>query len=724
MSVAIRGYIILTIALAAVYLLVPVARPTAIALIGATAVTAVCLGVWRQRPARWRAWLALAAAATLITGGEVIFVASAGMTNRTTFPGPPALAFLLAYLPLAVALYRLGQPRLRRPDLLMIVDVTALSLATGLLTWIFIGRPIQQRADLAGVALFVQNLSWAGYAVVFAFAVRIWLSWRNNVALALVGVGVLVYLASSVELSRQIIGGTWTTGSLSTLGPSGLGVFCGAAALTTSMARPQSSLEPSDRVGPLRMAILAAALLVTPAVLLYGTVSGSVPSVVAVALVGVAIGVLVLIRIGLTAAALRRRQARSRSITGASLALLSAASSDEVLAGVANAVAVMLPDRGCVRVSVAPDVSADMSGPATPIVRRDDDIADLTLPLRAGAGLAGGGAPDRRSAALVFTAPAPDLWEASAQLVALTELAGSALQRIDLVARLHAEERERYFRTLVLTSTDVTLISRHGRIDYATPSASSMFGRDVHGLPLEEAVRRIGPVCAEQQPAWPESLEGEDGQVVRPDGTENLVFVHRRDLTADPTISGVVTTLRDVTRERVLQRELAYRASHDPLTGLANGEVYRGELSEAGQARPNERADGGAVWRAALMVDLDDFKGINDVYGHETGDRVLVETATRITSCLRAGDVAARIGGDEFAVLLPDIPDPGAAYDIAQRIADAMARPTMVPGTSVACRASVGVACSTTPFDPEQLLRQADQALYSAKAHGKGRAVA
>jgi diguanylate cyclase (GGDEF)-like protein len=212
--------------------------------------------------------------------------------------------------------------------------------------------------------------------------------------------------------------------------------------------------------------------------------------------------------------------------------------------------------------------------------------------------------------------------------------------------------------------------------------------------------------------------------VVRPDGTEEIVLVHRRDLTVDPTIAGVVTTLRDVTQERVLQRELAHRASHDSLTGLANVEEYRRQLSRAGQDSPNGRPARSGAWRAALMVDLDDFKNINDSYGHETGDRVLVEAAKRISSCLRVGDVAARIGGDEFAVLLTDVTDPATAYGIAKRIADIMARPSMVPGISVNCRASIGVACSTIPFEPEQLLRQADRALYSAKAQGKGRAVA
>jgi diguanylate cyclase (GGDEF)-like protein len=350
---------------------------------------------------------------------------------------------------------------------------------------------------------------------------------------------------------------------------------------------------------------------------------------------------------------------------------------------------------------------------------------------------------------VVFSAPFEHFAELTPVLEALAEQAGSALARIDLIARLRADERERYFRTLVLTSTDVILISRSGHIDYATPSARAMFGRDVKGEAFEEVVQRDvadrdtvdgggdrnvetearkeieadadragQDTDARDAGFWSRLRDGAEGEIRRPDGSTVAVLVHRRDLTDDPTVNGVVTTLRDVTAERDLRRSLAYRASHDALTGLANADLLRDQLRrdrEMDRLHPNR--SGLAV---VLFIDLDDFKSVNDSYGHEIGDGVLATVARRIQICLRHNDMAARLGGDEFAVLFRDVPDVAAANAAAQRIADALSRPANVAGIAVDCQASIGLAIARTPGEFDSLLRRADTALYTAKADGKG----
>jgi len=191
------------------------------------------------------------------------------------------------------------------------------------------------------------------------------------------------------------------------------------------------------------------------------------------------------------------------------------------------------------------------------------------------------------------------------------------------------------------------------------------------------------------------------------------VLVTERDLTDDPHVTGVVTTLRDITAERTRQLDLAYRASHDPLTRLANRESFHHQLRapEPGEAQP--------VARAILYVDLDDFKTVNDTHGHDVGDRVLEEVARRIESCLRAGDLAARLGGDEFAVLLNQVPDEHAARAVAQRITEVLAAPATIDDLTLSCQASVGLAYGMDVSIAQ--LREADMALYAAKAAGKGR---
>jgi diguanylate cyclase len=162
-------------------------------------------------------------------------------------------------------------------------------------------------------------------------------------------------------------------------------------------------------------------------------------------------------------------------------------------------------------------------------------------------------------------------------------------------------------------------------------------------------------------------------------------------------------------------RELLHtEARHDPLTGLAN----RTQFSE----RTLLTLKGGADSVAVLLIDLDDFKTINDSLGHEAGDQVLVEVAARIRRCIRDTDVAARQGGDEFSVLIAKTIDPQDAANTASRIIRALAEPITVLNRQIRIGASVGVALQTEEHsDLQTLLHGADVAMYQAKRQGKGR---
>jgi diguanylate cyclase (GGDEF)-like protein len=173
---------------------------------------------------------------------------------------------------------------------------------------------------------------------------------------------------------------------------------------------------------------------------------------------------------------------------------------------------------------------------------------------------------------------------------------------------------------------------------------------------------------------------------------------------------------RDVAARRVLEAKLSFQAFHDPLTGLANRRrfVERAEVALAGRSRP------GTV--AALFLDLDDFKTVNDSLGHAAGDEMLVAVGERIRSSLRETDLAARLGGDEFGILLIDIPDPSYAEIISSRLLANLVAPMGVAGTSVTVGASIGIALDTPGMtNVDELLGDADVAMYQAKAKGKGR---
>jgi diguanylate cyclase (GGDEF)-like protein/PAS domain S-box-containing protein len=178
----------------------------------------------------------------------------------------------------------------------------------------------------------------------------------------------------------------------------------------------------------------------------------------------------------------------------------------------------------------------------------------------------------------------------------------------------------------------------------------------------------------------------------------------------------VISLQSDISDRKRLEEELERRASHDALTGLRNRPSLTQHLDYALRRRHRPRV-------AAMFIDLDDFKAVNDADGHDAGDDVLVHVADRITETLRAGDVAARLGGDEFVVVC-DIDGGGAeALDIAERLRAAIAGPheTATTSTRPDITASIGVAISEPGDDSASLLRRADAAAYLAKRGGKAR---
>jgi diguanylate cyclase (GGDEF)-like protein len=164
------------------------------------------------------------------------------------------------------------------------------------------------------------------------------------------------------------------------------------------------------------------------------------------------------------------------------------------------------------------------------------------------------------------------------------------------------------------------------------------------------------------------------------------------------------------------QRTLTRQANHDPLTGLANRAMFQTRLNDA-LNRP-ERRNG---TQAVLLVDLDDFKDVNDTMGHAAGDALLGAVAERLEAIVRPGDLVARLGGDEFALLLDAVPDVAAALAVAERAVTALAAPVAIDGTLAHVGASVGLAMRHHDSDPESLMRQADVAMYTAKGRGKNR---
>lgn len=169
----------------------------------------------------------------------------------------------------------------------------------------------------------------------------------------------------------------------------------------------------------------------------------------------------------------------------------------------------------------------------------------------------------------------------------------------------------------------------------------------------------------------------------------------------------------DISAQKQLERELAEHAFQDPLTGLPNRAVLNDWLKEATAARRP---------LALMFVDLDNFKTVNDLYGHIAADEIMVKIVQRIERSVRQVDLVARYGGDEFAIVLRDIDDPTVVEAVARRVVHAFRRPMRLHGKHVHVTLSIGVVYVEVPnVEPGQLLQQADAAMYTAKAHGRNR---
>lgn len=282
-----------------------------------------------------------------------------------------------------------------------------------------------------------------------------------------------------------------------------------------------------------------------------------------------------------------------------------------------------------------------------------------------------------------------------------------------------ATSEERY-RLLAENSSDVVMLIKDGLISWISPSLTCMLGwqpKDWIGHPLSRFIP------ADEHPALERDLHALAAgrtvvsrlQALAHDRSHRWVELHaspHKDL--DGRLNGIVGSFRTVDQEVAAERELARRACTDELTGLVNRHEALEQIT-AIAGRVLRHGDATAV----LFCDLDNFKEINDTFGHIPGDELLRTVATRIRMGLRSGDMAARIGGDELMVMLQGVRSLGDAVTIAEKLRRAVAEPIPTSAGFLSITLSIGVTMVEPGENPDEIISRADRAMYRAKQTGR-----
>ena len=329
-------------------------------------------------------------------------------------------------------------------------------------------------------------------------------------------------------------------------------------------------------------------------------------------------------------------------------------------------------------------------------------------------------------AIVVTESPVPLDAEVVSSIRSLATQVALAIARVDLQRDAIEQQSASRFQALIQSSSDViSIVTPDGRIRYLSPSAFSVFGHEPDAIVGTDFRDLVHPDDADRVHGdFTRALEAGDYAVAEcrirhHDGTWRHTEMRMTNLVDVDAVGGVVLNIRDVTERHALEAELRHQAFHDSLTGLANRTLFINRIEHTLLAAQRDGCTTGV-----LLCDLEGFKRVNDSLGISAGDAALVTIADRLRSCVRGQDTVARLGGNEFGVLLDRLSSPADATLAMERIMAVLRQPLALGGAQVELQPHVGVAVAIAgQGNADELLRNGAVAMHQARVYEGGYAI-
>jgi len=739
-------------------------------LIAISSPVAIVIAVRMWKPERKLPWHLFALGQTFFVIGDVITYNYDKFFGGADLPYPSIGDFFyLAVYPCLVAgvlmLVRRRNPGRDREGM---IDSLIVAIGIGTISWVFLMGPT---AHGTGSTL-IQKLVGMSYPfmdlVLLTVIVRLAIGAgkRPPAFFLMAGATFALVVTDFVYSYISVQGIVYQQVGYLEAGWASFYVLWGAAALHPSMASLSERAPDTDRrLGRARLTVLAGATLMAPSVQMIRYLRGEPIDWVIV--IG-ASAVLFLLVVARMSGLVRKEElsaTRERALRGAGAALVTATNREGIYAAAMEATQSLTGEGAATRLLVNLDTNAPMEFTVVAAAGGSSGVVDTTVALSdlpdwkrerllshrsiqapAGQSQIGALLEMPAEAEFVFTVPLflKDELRALLSTANPTTLARSTCDSLDalssqvalaldsaaLTEDLLRRQSQARFSSLVTNSSDVVMVvDADSTVQYVSPSVERVLGYGVDELEGSKLTTLIHPEDKAQILQFLTSGE-RDGD--SHPGLIELRMRHRKDfwlhvetlrtnLLHDPNVNGIVLNTRDISERKAFEEQLQHQAFHDSVTNLANRALFKDRVDHALERQSREDRP-----ISVLFMDLDDFKTINDSLGHAAGDRLLAEVGDRLKTCLRSADTAARLGGDEFAILLEDGGQGIEAAEVATRIMAALEAPFTLDHKEVFARASIGIATASqdkegNPQNAEDLLRDADVAMYMAKEAGKSR---